>query len=113
MATVGTVNFTPAGQIARVQGSLLYIEHRPTGDAVLKSNATGPLAIVNNEGIFTGKATLNGVGNYTFRAIVVDNGEPGTNDEFGLQVKDPNGVIVANLTFSPVTLSGGNIQVPH
>jgi len=97
----------------QTQGSLLYIEHRATGDVMLKSNAMGSLAIVSNQGIFTGKATLNGVGNYTFRATVIDNGEPGTSDQFGLQVKDPSGATVANLTFSPITLSGGNIQVPH
>ena len=95
------------------QGSLLYVEHRPTGDVVLKSNALGPLAIVNNQGIVTGKATLNGVGNYTFLTNAIDNGEPGTGDQFGLQVKNPSDAIVADLTFNPVSLIGGNIQVPH
>ena len=52
-------------------------------------------------------------GNHTFRATVVDNGEPGRNDQFGLQVTDPSGAIIADLTFDPITLSAGNIQVPH
>ena len=43
------------------QGSLLYIEHRPTGDVKLKSNALSAMAIVGNEAIPTGKATVNGV----------------------------------------------------
>ncbi len=71
----------------------------------------GPLVIVGNEGIFAGTATLNGVANYTFRVIVIDNGEPGASDQFGLQVMAPGGATVVDLTFSPVTIESGNIQV--
>jgi len=95
------------------QGSLLYIERRPTGEVKLKSNAMESLSIVGNAAVFIGKATLNDVGKYTFRATVVDNGEPGGNDQFGLQVTAPDGAIIPGLTFDPITLSGGNIQVPH
>src|SRR5262245_6575848 len=95
------------------QGSLLYIERRPTGEVKLKSNAMQTLSIVGAAGVFIGKATLNDVGKHTFRAIVVDNGEPGGNDQFGLQVTAPSGAIIPSLTFDPITLSGGNIQVPH
>ena len=56
--------------------------------------------------------TLAGVGNYAFRAIVVDNGEPGNADEFALEVTDPSAAVIAELTFSAETVSGGNIQVP-
>src|SRR5262249_47592931 len=94
-------------------GSLLYIEHRATGNVKLRSNALGSLSIAGNTGIIIGKATLNDMGNYGFRATVVDNGEPGSNDQFGLQVTAPGGAIVPDLTFNPITLSGGNIQVPH
>ena len=62
---------------------------------------------------FIGKATVNGVWNHTFRVTVVDNGEPGRNDQFGLQVTAPNGTVIPGLTFNPITLSGGNIQVHH
>jgi len=95
------------------QGSLLYIELRPTGVVKLKSNAMQSLSIVGNTGVFIGKATLNDVGNHTFRVTVVDNGEPGRNDQFGLRVTAPGGAIIPGLTFDPITLSGGNIQVPH
>jgi hypothetical protein len=47
------------------------------------------------------------------QATVVDNGEPGRNDLFGLQVTSPGGAVIPELTFNPITLSGGNIQVPH
>ena len=89
------------------------VEHRVTGDVVLKSNSMGSLAIVGGTAVITGKATLNGVGNYGFRATVVDNGEPGTTDQFGLKVTNPAGAVVTDLTFDPLTINGGNIQVPH
>ncbi|HEX7296580.1 MAG TPA: Ig-like domain-containing protein, partial [Pyrinomonadaceae bacterium] len=94
------------------QGSLLYIEHRPTGDVIVKSNALGALAIVGNEAKPTGKAVVNGVGNHSFIARIIDNGEPGVNDKFGLRVTSPGGAILVDLTFDPITLSGGNFSVP-
>ena len=94
------------------QGSLLYIEHRPTGDVVVKSNAIGTMAIVANEAKPTGKATVNGGGNHSFIARVIDNGEPGLTDRFGLRVTSPSGVILVDLTFDPLQLSGGNFSVP-
>jgi len=95
------------------QGELLYIECRPTGMVKLKSTSMQSLSIVGNTGVIISKATLNGVGDHTFRATVVDNGEPGRDDQFGLRVTAPGGVIIPGLTFDPITLSGGNIQVPH
>lgn len=106
----GNVKYLKSGQI---QGSFLYIEHRPTGDVMLKSNALGSLAIVGNTAIITSKTTLSGVGNYSLIATFVDNGEPGTTDQFGLKVTDPSNVGAPDLTYSPVTLTGGNIQVPQ
>ena len=61
----------------------------------------------------TGKATLNGVGNYGFTATVVENGDPGTSDQFGLKVTNTAGAVVKDLTFAPLTLVGGNTVVPH
>jgi hypothetical protein len=95
------------------QGSLLYIEHRPTGDVILKSNAVSSMAVVSNEAIPTGKATLNGVGNHNFIARLIDNGEPGSTDRFGLRVTSPTGAILVDLTFDPIQLSGGNFSVPR
>jgi hypothetical protein len=94
------------------QGSLLYIEHRPTGDVVVKSNAIGAMAIVANEAKPSGKATVNGVGNHSFIARVIDNGDPGLMDRFGLRVTTPGGVVLIDLTFDPIQLSGGNFSVP-
>ena len=93
------------------QGSLLYIEHRPDGNVKLKSSALGALAIVGGEANATGKANVNDVGNYSFIARIIDGGDAG--DRFGLRVLDRDGAVVADLTFDPVALAGGNIQVPH
>jgi hypothetical protein len=94
------------------QGSLLYIEHRPTGDVKVKSNVIGTMAIVGNEAVPTGKATVNGAGNHGFIGRVIDNGDPGFADRFGLRITSPSGVILADLTFDPIQLSGGNFSVP-
>jgi hypothetical protein len=90
------------------QGSLLYIEHRPGGSVVVKSNSLGTMAIVGNEAIATGKA---GSGT-NFIARIIDNGEPGSTDRFGLRVTNSSGAIVVDLTFDPIQLSGGNFSVP-
>jgi hypothetical protein len=95
------------------EGELLYSECGGASIVKLKSTSMQTLSIVGNTAVFLGKATLNGVGNYAFRVTVVDNGEPGRNDQFGLQVTAPNGTVIPGLTFNPITLSGGNIQVPH
>ena len=94
------------------QGSLLYIEHRPTGDVVVKSNAIGSMAIVGGEALPTGKATVNGAGNHGFIARIIDNGDPGFADRFGLRVTSPAGALLVDLTFDPIQLSGGNFSVP-
>ena len=96
----------------RAQGSLLYVEHRPEGDVVVKSNAIGSMAIVGNEAKPSGKAALNDVGNYSFIARIIDNGESGVNDLFGLRVTNPGGNLVVDLTFDPLALTGGNLVVP-
>jgi Bacterial Ig-like domain (group 3) len=97
------------------KGSLLYIEHRITGDLKLKSNAMGALSINSNVATFDGKATLNGVGGYRWQVTVVDNGQGANSppDTIALSVWDPNNIPVPDLTFGAQPLAGGNIQVPQ
>jgi hypothetical protein len=92
------------------QGGLIYVERRPTGFVSLQTSAVQSLSIVGNTGVIFGKASLNGVGNHTFRAILVDASKSGRGDRFGLQVMSPSGAIVTDLTFDPITLRGGNIR---
>jgi len=95
------------------QGQVIYIEHRATGDITVKGNVMLSLVIVGNTAVFNGKGPVNGVGNYSFRVRAIDNGEPGTTDQFGLELTNPSGVIVSDMTFAPMVIAGGNIQVPH
>ncbi len=92
------------------QGGLIYAERRPTGFVVLQANAVQSLSIIGNTGVIFGKASVNGVGNHTFRATVVDASKSGRGDRFGLQVISPSGAIVTDLTFDPINLRGGNIR---
>lgn len=97
----------------KIQGRVIYIEHRDTGNVTLKSNAMKSMSIVGDSAVIVGKATLDGVGNYEFRLTAVDHGEAGTDDRFGLDVRDPNRVPVASLTYAPIVIDSGNIVVPH
>ncbi len=94
-----------------LQGSLEYVERTPGGDVVVESTAVGSMAIVGNEAMTSGTATVNGVGDHSFIARIIDNGEPGKSDKLGLRITDANGNVVADLTFDLITLSGGNFQV--
>ncbi|AIF84113.1 Mg-chelatase subunit ChlD [Candidatus Nitrososphaera evergladensis SR1] len=79
-------------------------------DIKLHSQSMTALAIdpTGTTATFKGTAEVNGVSGYTFKAIVKDNGEPGTNDSFLIVIKD-----LSNTTIymRGGTLSGGNIQI--
>ena len=92
------------------QGGLLYAERRPTGFVTLQASAVQSLSIVGNTGVIFGTARLNGVGNHTFRAILVDGVKSARSDRFGLQVFSPSGAVLPDMTFDPITLRGGNIK---
>jgi extracellular elastinolytic metalloproteinase len=102
-----------------LQGEFEYIEHRPHGAKRIKSVSIESLSIVGDTAMFSGKAKLNGAGNYTFTVTVIDKGESGRNghdghgrkEKFGLRVIAPNGTVVSDLTFDPITLNGGSIQI--
>jgi large repetitive protein len=97
------------------QGSFLYVEHRPTGDYTVKSNVMKSLSIVGNQAIIlTKNAVVNGIGNYSVRAVVVDNGS-GPTDQYGMTLYGPSNAVVSDEDFSsaPATLTSGNIVVSH
>ena len=92
------------------QGGLLYVERRATGWMTIQTNAVQALSIVGNTGVIVGNAIVNGVGNHTFRATLVDSSKSGRGDRFGLQVISPSGAVVPDLTFDPITMKAGNIR---
>jgi hypothetical protein len=93
-----------------LQGGLLYFERNPTRRMLLQANVVESLSTVGNTGVIIGKATLNGVGNHTFRATLVDGSKSGRGDRFGLQVISPSGAVIPDMTFAPINLRGGNIK---
>src|SRR5215510_2812235 len=92
------------------QGGLLYVERRQPGFVALQATSVQSLSTIGNTGVIFGKASVNGVANHTFRATVVDASKSGRGDRFGLQVISPSGAIVADMTFDPINLRGGNIR---
>ena len=88
-------------------GHLVYIDH------AIDLRVQSASIIFNGTCTFsgTGTGTMGGVsGPVNFTVSVTDNGEPGTNDTFQINV---TGTFQYDSSFSPVLLSGGNIQAHH
>ncbi|MCK4414952.1 MAG: T9SS type A sorting domain-containing protein [Candidatus Eisenbacteria sp.] len=117
------------------RGGLLVIRHLDDGSIFrLKGNAMIGIAIGESDdgGIsfgwssFVGKSTYQepawpeALGNYRFTVYVEDRGEPGAdNDRFWIETRDRDGFVTPGLSLegpaeaNAVTLTGGNISVPH
>ncbi len=84
-------------------GELSFNDHAKHGRVKIKSTSvTAYLVIDAVTRQIEGVATVNGQGSFTYKVIVVDNGESGRNDSFSLELS--NGYHASGL------LSGGNIQ---
>jgi hypothetical protein len=102
-------------------GKMFYVETDNTGTQVvsLKGNVMSTLAITRTNGTYpetatiTGKATLNGVGNYSYILQGLDalGGVQPDADQFGMQVTDPTKAPVTSLSFGLQPLQTGNILV--
>jgi hypothetical protein len=92
-------------------GSMTYVEHRSTGDVTFASSTIDALALTGSEAKITGSGSLNSIAGYSFLTRLIDNGEPGSNDQIGLRITDSGGNVVADVTFAPANLSSGNIRV--
>ncbi len=95
----------------RVQGKFLYVSRDADGNVVhiLKGNVMRTMAINGATAKVTGKATLDGVGNYSYIITGIDDGASG--DQYGQQVMDSAGSPVSALSFGPVDVGDGNIFV--
>jgi hypothetical protein len=94
-----------------LHGSLLFVDHRPAGDVTFVGTADGALAVVGSQAVLIGSGSLGGAPGFAFRLRMSDDGGPGGLDALGLQVTDPAGAPVAGLSFAPVTLRNGNLNV--
>jgi hypothetical protein len=89
------------------EGDVSYIAHKGV-EMKLKSDSLQSFSVVGNTAVFLGKATVDKVGNYSFRATAIS--DP-AGDLFGLQVTDSSGKVVPDLSFSPMPISG-NVRLP-
>jgi hypothetical protein len=96
-------NFGVAGGLKNgsLWGHLTYIDHG-NGLKVTYHSITGYTVVNSTVRLIEGTADANGE-DVTFTVIVADNGEPGTNDTFQIQLS--NGYSATG------TLGGGNIQL--
>ena len=83
-------------------GNLTYQDHG-LQDRTVKSTAITSVTVNGNCAQILGTATVNGSGAFGFQVQVCDNGEPGSNDTFSINMSD--GYVAAG------TLRGGNIQI--
>lgn len=84
-------------------GQLSYEDHNKNGVKVKSTSVTGYFVIDAVTRRIEGIAKINGQGSFTYTVVVVDNGEPGRNDSFSLELS--NGYSASG------NLSGGNIQL--
>jgi hypothetical protein len=86
-------------------GHLEYIDHGPNGPKVHGTGVTKYVTLSTNTREIDGTAQVNGQDGFTYRVVVTDNGEPGTNDFFSIQLS--NGYSAGG------RLGGGNIKIHH
>jgi len=84
-------------------GQLSYNDHGMNGVNVKSTSVTSYTVIDSKTRQIEGIAEVNGKGSFTYKVVVVDNGEPGRNDSFSLELS--NGYSASG------TLEGGNIQL--
>jgi len=84
-------------------GELQYVDH--TTKMIVHSHNMTSLVVSSDKtkATFTGECTINGIGGFTFKAYVEDNGEPGKNDIFKITLSD--GYSAGGI------LLNGNIQI--
>jgi len=117
-----TIGFLANTVNGAVQGSVLYIEHRPSGDVIQQATSPGvtSLTIVPGTGtqvtaFIQGTWTVQGVSGYHFAIKAIDANSTGAStnpDQLGLQVTDPSGTVYSDLTFNGIALSSGDLIVP-
>jgi hypothetical protein len=85
-------------------GQLSYVDHSSKKGLKVKSTSvTSYLVIDEVTRQIMGKAKINGKGSFNYTVVVVDNGEPGVNDSFSIEL--------SNGYYASGTLEGGNIQL--
>jgi hypothetical protein len=113
----GTFAVTGGMKHGELWGHLEYVDHGVKGpkgwkvdDMNVKGTGVTVYTVVDAKTRhIEGTAEVNGRRGYTYIVDVVDNGEPGSDDTFSLQVLK-NGVVIYSASGK---LAGGNIQLHH
>ncbi len=89
-------------------GHLEYIDHGPNGPKVHGTGVTNYVIRSTNTREIDGTAQVNGQDGFAYKVVVTDNGEPGTNDYFSIQLSG------SGYSYSAGgKLGGGNIKIHH
>ena len=98
-------NFGAAGgrKQGALWGHLLYIDHGTGGPRVKGTGVTAYTVVSTTSRHIEGTAEVNGQDGFTYQLDVTDNGEPGSNDIFTIQLSNGYG--------ASGNLRGGNIQL--
>ena len=99
----GTFGVSGGIRNGKFWGQLSFNNHGRNGVKVKSTSVTAYTVIDSLTRQIEGVAKINGQGAYTYKVVVVDNGEPGTHDSFSLTLS--NGYSASG------TLQGGNIQL--
>ncbi len=101
-------NYGVAGGIKNdgtLWGHLEYIDHGPNGPKVHGTGVTKYAILSSTTREIDGLAQVNGMDGFTYKVVVTDNGEPGTNDSFA--------IYLSNGYWAGGKLGGGNIKIHH
>jgi hypothetical protein len=88
-------------------GHLEYIDHGSNDPKVHGTRVTNYSILSANTRQIDGTAEVNGQSGFTYRVVVADDDQPGTNDTFSIQVWGSNGYSYS----AGGTLGGGEIQL--
>ena len=107
LAAGAKANFAVGGGVKNgaFWGHLEYIDHGPNGPKVHGTSVTNYVILSTNTRQIDGTAQVNGQDGFTYKVVVKDNGEPGTDDSFSIQLS--NGYSAGG------KLGGGNIKIHH
>jgi hypothetical protein len=111
-ATFG-FNWAANQKLSRVNSSFKYVESRPSGDYTIQSKSVESVTMNGNTAVVVARVSINGGGNYLARITFVDNGDPGTEDKYGMEITLPSGMPVPDVTFAPRTIASGRIRLPQ
>jgi hypothetical protein len=98
-------------------GNRFHIDKNPTNVRCTRIGVPNPPAADANRIEIIGSGKLNGVPGSEVHLVLIDNGEPGRNDQAYISINGGTALLVGGSAASPARIDGGNIQAhfdqPH